>query len=99
MLFAFAPLIAFIGVILIPDGGQVVLSHALRGRGDTVVPVLSHLLSYLGVMMPLSWLLALKFERGAAGILEAILIASVVAVALLVWRFYHVSRRARIGDV
>ena len=95
---AAGPLIAFIGIILIPDGGQVVLSHALRGRGDTVAPVFSHFLSYLLVMMPLSWLLALKFERGAAGILEDILIASVVAAALLVWRFYHVSRRARIED-
>ena len=78
---------------MIPDGGQVVLSHALRGRGDTVVPVLSHFLSYLFVMIPLSWLLALKLERGAAGILEAILIASVVAASLLVWRFYYVSKR------
>jgi MATE family multidrug resistance protein len=90
---AAAPLIAFIGIIMIPDGGQVVLSHALRGRGDTVVPVLSHFLSYLFVMIPLSWLLALKLERGAAGILEAILIASVVAASLLVWRFYYVSKR------
>lgn len=92
-----APLIAFVGIILIPDGGQVVLSHALRGRGDTVMPVLSHFLSYLFVMMPLSWLLALKFERGAAGILEAILIASVFASLLLVWRLYYVSKRGLVS--
>ena len=92
-----APLIAFIAFILIPDGGQVVLSHALRGRGDTVLPVLTHFISYLFVMIPLSWLLALKLERGAEGILEAILIASVVAAALLIWRFYYLAKRGRVA--
>jgi MATE family multidrug resistance protein len=48
-------------------------------------------------MIPLSWLLALKLERGAEGILEAILIASVVAAALLIWRFYYLAKRGRVA--
>ena len=91
----YAVAIAFIAFILIPD--EVALSHALRGRGDTVLPVLTHFISYLFVMIPLSWLLALRLERGAEGILEAILIASVVAAALLIWRFYYLAKRGRVA--
>ncbi|MDP6646338.1 MAG: MATE family efflux transporter [Rhodospirillales bacterium] len=94
---AAAPLIAFIGIVLLFDGGQVVLSHALRGRGDALVPVLTHSISYLMVMIPLSWFLALKAGRGPQGILEAILIASLVLMALLAWRFHFLAKRGSVS--
>jgi MATE family multidrug resistance protein len=89
------PLIAFSSTILIADGGQAVMSNALRGRGETWVPTLTHTIAYVGVMIPLGWLLALPLGRGAMGLLEAILIASIVAVSLLAWRFHALARRDR----
>lgn len=79
--------------ILVVDGGQVVMANALRGRGDVIVPTLLHIVSYLVVMMPLGWLLGVALGRGAQGLFEAILIASVVSVSLLAVRFQHLARR------
>ncbi|MGP1396582.1 MAG: MATE family efflux transporter [Inquilinaceae bacterium] len=82
-----APLIAFSAYILIADGGQAVMANALRGRGDVWVPTASHMLSYFGVMVPLGWVLAFPLGRGVTGLFEAILIASLVSVTLLIARF------------
>ncbi|MGI9303060.1 MAG: MATE family efflux transporter [Gammaproteobacteria bacterium] len=89
-----APLIAFTAFVMVADGGQVVISSALRGRGDTWMSTLAHAVSYVVVMMPLGWLLAIKWERGARGLYEAVLIASVLAVALLAARFQWLAKQA-----
>ncbi len=87
------PLIMFTALLLPPDGGQAVLAHALRGRGDTWVPVMLHAFSYYVVLIPLAYFLALKTDQGVVGILEALLIASVVSMALLGGRFYWLAER------
>lgn len=89
------PLVAFVALVVIPDGGQGVLANALRGRGDTWVPVTTHFISFIVILLPLAWTLAIHLGRGATGILEAILIASAVAMALLAWRFHRLASRDR----
>lgn len=87
------PVILVATFILLVDGGQVVMANALRGRGDAVVPTLLHTISYIVVMTPLGWVLGVHLRRGAQGLFEAILIASVVSVTLLAARFYALARR------
>jgi putative efflux protein, MATE family len=88
-----APLIVFIGWILVADGGQVVMANALRGRNDAWIPTALHFISYAVVMIPVSALLAFVLERGERGLFEGILIASVVSVTILSVRFALLSRR------
>ena len=88
-----APMIAFISIVLIADGGQTVMAQALRGRAETWAPAAMHIVAYLLIMIPLAWLLALKLERGPIGLFESILIASVVSLALLCLRFWWLGRR------
>jgi MATE family multidrug resistance protein len=90
---ATVPLIVLMAFVIVPDHGQAVMAHALRGRGDTWIPVSTHLISYFGVMAPLSWVLALTLERGTRGIMEAMLVASVLAAMFLFARFYVLSKR------
>jgi MATE family multidrug resistance protein len=84
-------LIAFCAWILIADGGQVVLAHALRGRGDAWVPTASHVLSYWGIMVPGGYLFAVAWDGGVLGLFWSILVASIVSVGLLAVRFYYLS--------
>lgn len=87
------PLIAFISLLLIFDGGQAVLSHVLRGRGETWFPVAAHTVSYGVILLPLAIVMALPMGRGVMGILEALLIASVVSLCVLAWRFHRLAKR------
>jgi MATE family multidrug resistance protein len=94
-----APLIAFVAWILVVDGGQAVMANALRGRGDAWVPTVSHAVSYFGVMIPAAWLFAFPLDRGALGLLEGILVASIVSVTLLSGRFLALTRRDRLSGL
>ena len=88
-------LIAYMGFVVVPDTCQAVTALALRARGDNWMPVLAHTISYYVVLAPGAWYFALHTERGVLGILDAILIASVVSATFLVGRFYVLSRRDR----
>ncbi len=90
---AAAPLIVLVAFILVADAGQSVMAHALRGRSETWVPAAMHTVSYLIIMMPGAWLLSHTYGRGAIGIQEAVLIASIVSVCLLTLRFWWLCRR------
>jgi MATE family multidrug resistance protein len=90
-----APLVALCAFLLVPDGGQVVMAQALRGRGDNLAPTLLHICSYLLLMLPLSWALAFPAGRGAAGLWEGAIAASVFSVAVLSLRFQHLNAAAR----
>ena len=87
------PLIAFIPLLLIFDGGQAVLGHVLRGRGETWFPVAAHTVSYGLILLPLAIVMALPMGRGVMGILEAILVASVFSLCVLAWRFHWLTKR------
>lgn len=90
MLVSLAPLSA---LILAPDGGQVVAAAALRGRGDNWFPTASHVFAYVIVMPPLAFWLAETQGRGVPGQMEAILIASVISMGVLVARWAWLTRR------
>ncbi|HEX5775154.1 MAG TPA: MATE family efflux transporter [Caulobacteraceae bacterium] len=78
---------------LIPDALQVVVAHALRARGDVLMPSVTHMISYLAVMMPLSWWLAIPMGYGLNGIIGGIVVASFISAGLLLWRWWVLARR------
>ncbi len=78
-----------------PDALQVVAAQALRARGDVLLPSVTHLTSYVMVMMPLAWWLALPLHMGVGGLMWAVIVASYLAAALLLGRFWLLVRRDR----
>jgi MATE family multidrug resistance protein len=78
---------------LIPDALQVVIAHALRARGDVLMPSMTHMISYLAVMIPLSWWLAIPMGMGLNGIIFGIVVASFISGGLLGWRWWVLARR------
>jgi MATE family, multidrug efflux pump len=89
---ALVALIPFAALIPVPDGGQGVTAAALRARGDNWFPTASHLLAYVIVMPPLAFWLGEAQGKGVAGLMTAILIASVLSVGVLVGRFAVLGR-------
>jgi MATE family multidrug resistance protein len=75
------------------DALQVVIAQALRARGDILLPTFTHLTSYVLVMMPLAWWLAIPMGMGLNGIVWAVIAASVLSAGLLGARFWMLSRR------
>ena len=80
-------------LFLLADGMQVVIAHALRARGDIWLPTLTHQTSYILIMMPLAWWLALPRGMGVTGIVWAVIIASLISAGLLAGRFWMLARR------
>lgn len=80
-------LIWICAIALHPDGAQVVTASALRARGDNWFPTFSHILAYAGVMPVLGYWLAEHQGMGVAGLLFAIVWASVVSAAILLLRW------------
>ncbi len=89
------PLIFLCGVAIALDGGQAVMANVLRGRQDVWVPSALQTVSYIGVLIPLSWYLSLYLERGPAGLFEAILLTSIFALSTLSGRFVWLCRGDR----
>jgi MATE family multidrug resistance protein len=87
------PALILAAAIIPPDALQVVVAQSLRARGDILVPTGAHFVSYVLVMAPLAWFLALPAGRGVNGIVEGVLIASVLSSVLLLSRFAFLSRR------
>lgn len=80
-------------LFLTPDALQVVVAQCLRARSDVLVPTLTHLTSYVVVMIPLGWLLAIRFGLGIGGVIWAIIAASFLSAGLLLGRFQMLARR------
>lgn len=90
-----APALVLACLFFFPDCLQVVAAQALRARGDVWLPTYTHLTSYILVMMPLAWWLAIPMKMGIDGIVWAVVIASFLSGGLLLGRFWMLSRRAR----
>ena len=86
------PALALSCLMYLPDSLQVVAAQALRARGDVWLPTGTHLTSYIAIMMPLAWWLAIPRGMGIVGIAWAVVIASVVSAGLLLARFWLLSR-------
>ncbi len=87
------PALIVSSLMYLPDSLQVVTAQALRARGDVWMPSATHLTSYVAIMMPLAWWLAIPKHLGIVGIAWAVVIASVVSAALLLFRFWRLSLR------
>jgi len=85
--------LALSALFFVADGLQVVAANALRARNDVWAPTAMHVFSYAVVMTPLAWALAHPAGLGVAGILWAIIIASLVSAGFLVGRFAWLARR------
>lgn len=80
-------------IFFLPDGLQVVAAQALRARGDVLVPTFTHLTSYVVIMLPLAYGLAIPAGWGLSGIVWAVTIAGYVSAGLLLVRFWWLTRR------
>lgn len=80
-------------LMFMPDAVQVVTAQVLRARGDVWIPTITHLASYIGVMVPLAWWLSIPMGLGLAGIAWAVVVASILAGGLLLGRFWMLTRR------
>jgi MATE family multidrug resistance protein len=81
-------------LFFVPDALQVVVAQSLRARGDVWLPTITHLTSYILVMMPLAWFLAIPMGLGILGMTWGVVIASLLSGGLLLGRFWLLSRRA-----
>jgi len=88
-----APALAIACLFFMPDCVQVVVAQALRARGDVWVPTISHLISYVVVMAPLAWFLALPLHMGLNGQVWAVVIASLLSAGFVLARFVMLARR------
>ena len=86
------PALALSCLMYLPDSLQVVTAQALRARGDVWLPTGTHLTSYLLVMMPLAWWLAIPMRLGIMGIAWSVVVASFISGGLLLTRFALLSR-------
>jgi multidrug resistance protein, MATE family len=91
---ATAPMIFFVGFVLVFDGGQATMSNVLRGCRDVWLPSAVQGFSFIGVLIPLAYLLSVHMDVGAIGLLYGILIAGAISVTLLGFRFYWVGKRS-----
>ncbi len=83
------PLIFWVALALVTDGGQAVIANALRGRQDVWAACIMQALAFLGVMVPLTWFLAFPASNGAAGLFQGVLIAATVSIILLGARLHY----------
>ncbi len=80
-------------LFLLPDALQVVVANALRARGDVWLPSVTHFISYIALMTPLAWALAIPLGMGLNGIVWAIVAASFISAGLLLGRFWMLAAR------
>lgn len=83
-----AALLMVAAVFQLFDGLQAVAIGALRGAGNTRTPMLTHLLCYWIIGVPLGAVLGFKFRLGAVGFWIGLCIALILigGILLLVWR-------------
>lgn len=79
--------------VLHPDGAQVVTASALRARGDNWFPTFSHIVAYAVVMPALGYWFAEHLHMQVAGLLFAILSASVLSAGVLLLRWSAIAAR------
>ncbi|MGB3625425.1 MAG: MATE family efflux transporter [Henriciella sp.] len=73
------PIIGFTSFVIVFDGLQNVASMAMRAQNVIWPPTFIHLGSYFLLMLPLTWYLGMERGGGAMGMMQAVLIASMVA--------------------
>lgn len=74
-----ATIIGFTAFVIVFDGLQNVASMALRAQNVIWPSSFIHIGSYFLVMIPMTWFLGLHLGRGARGMMEGVLMASILA--------------------
>ena len=82
-----------VGFVVICDGCQIVLSHAIRAAADPWTPTVLNFAAYFVVQIPLGYFLAIHMDHGVAGLFEAMLIGSVFSCAILGIRWLQLNRK------
>jgi MATE family multidrug resistance protein len=75
------------------DGTQVVGLGALRGLKDVKIPTIITLIAYWVIGLPMSYLLAFKFNLGVEGVWYGLSIGLTVSAILLFTRFNYISKK------
>jgi MATE family multidrug resistance protein len=78
----------------IPDGLQVVASQALRARRDILAPTIIHYVSYGAIMLPLGFVFSITLNWGVAGLVWAVVAASLISGTFQTARFLWLDRQA-----
>lgn len=86
------PIMLLIVIMMVFDGLQMILSITIRGMREKWRPTAIQAFSYLGVMIPLCYYLAIIMELGLWGLVMGTLIASVISTVLQAWFFHRVTR-------
>ena len=73
------------------DGIQVVTSSALRGTGDTRVPLIANLFAYWGLAIPIGFTLGIVMKMGAIGLWLGLTVGLVTVAIALLARFWQRS--------
>ncbi len=87
------PLVGWVALVLVTDGGQAVMANALRGRQDVWMPCILQTFTFFGVMVPVTYYLMFALNHGVSGVFQGIGIATIVSLGLLCGRFYLLYRR------
>jgi MATE family multidrug resistance protein len=90
---AAAPLLRIAALFQVFDGTQSAASGALRGAGDTRLPLLANLFAYWIVGLPIAQLLAFNAGMGPVGLWIGLSVGLALVAVLLTWRFHRLTRR------
>ena len=88
-----ATMIGYASIALIFDTGQSLFAMSLRARRDTWYPTLVHILSYIVIMIPLTWYMSFEMGRGALGLIDGIVLGTLAPFTLLGLRYVYLHRR------
>jgi MATE family multidrug resistance protein len=86
-------LLALAALFQLADAMQVIALGLLRGVQDTKVPMGLAAVSYWGIGMPSSYVLAFPLGLGAVGLWLGLVVGLTCAAASLMWRFWAGYRR------
>jgi MATE family multidrug resistance protein len=75
------------------DGTQVVGLGALRGLKDVKIPTIITLIAYWVIGLPMSYVLAFKFNFGVEGVWYGLSIGLTISALLLFARFNYISKK------
>lgn len=89
-------LLAYVSLALCLDTGQVLMAQSLRVSGDVWAPSIIHVVAYLGVALPASWLLAFPLGHGAYGLMEGFMLGAAFAFCAGLMRFIWRMRQLRL---
>ena len=86
------PLLFVAALFQLFDGLQVVATGALRGTGDTHTAMVTHLLAYWVLGLPMGWVLCFRLGYGAPGMWAGLCLALILAGVVLTTAWYRTAR-------